>query len=70
MRRSSIASEDRRIASPLDEEGARLTVSLTDDRERHSRLASELQQEAQRLGRREGHCRLAAAGWPVHDVAE
>ena len=40
----AIASEGRRIASSLDEEGARLTVSLTDDRERHSKLASELQQ--------------------------
>jgi len=48
----SIASEGRRIASSLDEEGAGLTVSLTDDRERHSRLASELQQDAERLARR------------------
>jgi hypothetical protein len=47
----SIASEGRRIAGSLDEEGARLTVSLTDDRERHAKLASELQHEAQRLAR-------------------
>ena len=37
----------------LDEEGARLTVSLTDDHERESKLASELQHEAERLARQE-----------------
>ena len=47
----SIAADGRRIAGSLDEEAARLTVSLTDDRERHSKLASELQHEAQRLAR-------------------
>jgi hypothetical protein len=30
----------------LDDEGARLTVSLTEDRERHSPLAADLQREA------------------------
>ena len=47
----AIASEGRRIARSLDEEGAGLTVRLTDDRERHSKLASELQQKVQRLAR-------------------
>jgi hypothetical protein len=47
----AIASEGRRIASSLDEEGARLTVSLTDERERHSKLGGELQHEAERLAR-------------------
>jgi hypothetical protein len=47
----SIASQGRRIASSLDEESARLTVSLTDDRDRHSKLGGELQHEAQRLAR-------------------
>ena len=36
---ATVAAEGRRVASSLDEEGARLTVSLTEDRERHSRLA-------------------------------
>ena len=48
---AAIASEGRRIAATLDEEAARLTVSLTNDRERRSRLASNLQAESQRLAR-------------------
>ena len=48
---ASIASAGRGIAGALDEEGARLTVSLTDDRERQSRLASELQAESERIAR-------------------
>jgi hypothetical protein len=48
---ASIASEGRRIAGALDEEGARVTVSLTNDRERQSRLASELQAESERIAR-------------------
>jgi hypothetical protein len=47
----SIASAGRRIASSLDVEGARLTVSLTDDRERHSGLATDRQAEAEKLVR-------------------
>lgn len=46
-----IASEGRSTAGALDEEGARLTVSLTDERERQSRLASELQAESERTAR-------------------
>jgi hypothetical protein len=48
----SVAAEGRRVASSLDEEGARLTVTLTDDRERQSRLAADLQREAELLLRR------------------
>jgi hypothetical protein len=48
---AAIASEGREIASSLDEEGARLTVSLSDERERQSKLASELQREAEALAR-------------------
>jgi hypothetical protein len=49
----SIASEGRAVARSLDEEGARLTVNLTEDRERHSRLAADLQREAEVLLRRQ-----------------
>jgi hypothetical protein len=48
---AAIASEGRRIAGTLDVEGARLTVSLNDDREHQSRLASELQAESERVAR-------------------
>ena len=48
----AIAAEGRAVASSLDEEGARLTVTLTDDRERNSRLAADLQREAELLLRR------------------
>src|SRR5450755_1678165 len=48
----SVAAEGRMVASSLDEEGARLTVTLTDDRERQSRLAADLQREAELLLRR------------------
>jgi hypothetical protein len=48
---AALASDGRKIARSLDEEGARLTVSLTDDRERQSQLASELQHEVQQLAR-------------------
>ena len=47
-----IAEDGRRVASSLDEEGARLTVGVTDDRERHARLAADLEREAQLLLRR------------------
>jgi hypothetical protein len=48
---AAIASEGRRIAGTLDVEGARLTVSLNDDREHQSRLASKLQAESERVAR-------------------
>ncbi len=48
----AIAAEGRAIAGSLDEEGARLTVTLTDDREGNSRLAADLQREAELLLRR------------------
>jgi hypothetical protein len=48
----AVAAEGRRVAGSLDEEGARLTVSLTEARERHSRLAGDLQCEAELLARR------------------
>jgi hypothetical protein len=41
------------LRGSLDEDGARLTVSLTEDRERHSRLAADLQREAELLPRRQ-----------------
>jgi hypothetical protein len=46
------ASQGRGIASSLDQEGARLTVTLTDERERQSKLAGELQRDAEALARR------------------
>ncbi len=46
---ASIASKGREVAGLLDEEGARLTVGLNAERERRSRLADELRDEAQRL---------------------
>jgi len=49
----AIAAEGRAIAGSLDEECARLTVSLTEDRERQSRLAADLQREAEVLLRRQ-----------------
>jgi hypothetical protein len=49
---AALAAEGRRVASSLDEEGTRLTVSLTEARERHSRLAGDLQREAELLARR------------------
>ena len=49
---AALAAEGRRVASSLDEEGTRLTVSSTEDRERHSRLATELEREAELLRRR------------------
>ena len=49
----SIAAEGRAVARSLDEEGARLRVNLTEDRERHSRLAADLQREAEVLLRRQ-----------------
>lgn len=49
----TVAAEGRTVAGTLDEDGARLTVSLTEDRDRHSRLVTDLQREAeQALGRR------------------
>ena len=45
----AIAAEGRAVAGSLDEEGGRLTVTLTEDRERHSRLAGDLQREAELL---------------------
>ena len=45
----TVAAERRAVAGSLDEEGARLTVTVTDDRERHSRLAADLQREAELL---------------------
>jgi hypothetical protein len=42
----TVAAEGRRAAGTLDQDGARLTVTMTEDRERHSRLASDLQREA------------------------
>src|SRR5436305_3979911 len=48
----SVAAEGRTVAGSLDEEGARVTVDLTEDRERHSRLAADLQREAEVLLRR------------------
>ncbi len=58
----AIAAEGRRVASSLDEEGARLTVTLTDDRERNSRLAADLQREAELLLRRRRWALAAGAG--------
>ena len=49
----AIAAEGRAVAGSLDEEGGRLTVTLTEDRERHSRLAGDLQREAELLLRRQ-----------------
>jgi hypothetical protein len=43
----TVAAKGRRVAGSLDEDGARLTVSLTEDRERHSRLAADCQREAE-----------------------
>ena len=48
----TIAAEGRRVAGSLDEDSARLTVSWTDDRERNSRLATDLHREAELLLRR------------------
>jgi hypothetical protein len=48
----AIAAEGRRAAGTLDEEGARLAVRLTGERERHSRVVSDLQREAELLARR------------------
>jgi hypothetical protein len=48
---TAIASKGRTIAATLDVEGARLTVSLNDDRERESRLASTLQAESEAIAR-------------------
>jgi hypothetical protein len=48
---ASVAAKGREVAGSLDEEGARLTVSLNAERERHSRLADEPRDEAQRLRR-------------------
>jgi hypothetical protein len=56
----TVAADGRRAASSLDEEGARLTVTLTDDRERHSRLAADLQCEAELLLQRQ---RWTPAPW-------
>ena len=47
-----IAAEGRGVARSLDGEGARLSVSVTEERERHARLAAELQCEAELLVRR------------------
>jgi hypothetical protein len=44
---AALASESRKIASSLDDEGARLTVSLTADREFQPKLAGELQRETE-----------------------
>ena len=49
----AIAAEGRTVAGSVDEEDARLTVSLTEDRERHSRLVAELRREAELLLRRQ-----------------
>lgn len=43
----TIAAEGCKVCWGLDEEGARLTVAVTDDRERQSRLAEALQREAE-----------------------
>ena len=48
----AIAAEGRKAAGSLDEDGARLTVRLTEHRERHSRLAADLQREAELVLRR------------------
>ena len=50
--RETVAAEGRRVANSLNDEGARVTVSLTEDRERHSRLAADLQREAELILRR------------------
>jgi hypothetical protein len=47
----SMGREGRSVAGSLHEDGARLTVALTDDRERHSRLANELLAESKRVAR-------------------
>lgn len=68
---AALASEGRRIASSLDEDGARQTVSLTDDRERHSKLGDELQHEAQRLARQARRTPLPRRRQPARaDAAE
>ena len=43
----AIAAEGRKAAGRQDEDGAPLTVRLTEHRERHSRLAADLQREAE-----------------------
>jgi hypothetical protein len=48
----TIAVEGRTAARTLDEDGARLTVTMTEKRERHSRIAGDLQREAELLLRR------------------
>ena len=54
----TVAAEGRRVAGSLDEEGARLMVALTEGRERQSRLAADLQREAELMRR---HRRWALA---------
>jgi hypothetical protein len=45
----TLAAEGRRAAGTLDEDGARLTVTMTENRERHSGRAADLQREAELL---------------------
>jgi hypothetical protein len=67
----TVAAEGRRAAGTLDEDGARLTVTMTEDRERHSRLASDLQREAELLlGRRRWAMTLRLRRQARADAAE
>jgi hypothetical protein len=67
----TVAAEGRGAAGTLDEDGARLTVTMTEDRERHSRLASDLQREAELLlGRRRWAMTLRRRRQARADAAE
>lgn len=46
---ASLARDARTAAGSLDEESARLTVRLHDERDRHGQLAANLEQEAEQL---------------------
>ena len=59
-----LATQGREAASSLDEDGARLTVGLHDERDQKSALASSLDQEAQELLER------APRGWSRRRRAE
>lgn len=60
----ALAHEARTTAGSLDEESARLTVRLHDDRDRHGQLAANLEQEAEQLLER------APWGWSARRRAE
>jgi hypothetical protein len=51
-RLEALAADGRAVAGSLDEDGARLTVRLNDDRARHSNLAGALRREASLVAER------------------